>query len=447
MSFPRYELYKDSGVEWLGEVPEHWELKRLILLASINDDALPEDTDPDFEMDYLDIGSVVPGQTKLAATAIKFGSAPSRARRMVRNGDILISTVRTYLRAIAPIVHPPDNLIASTGFAVVRPKNGYSSIFLNYAVQSSNFIEEVIARSTGVSYPAINAHELGFIKLPLPQAKQDQECIGQFIATETAKIDALIEEQRRLIELLKEKRQAVISHAVTKGLNPEVSLRDSRVASFGFIPSHWSIRKVHALARVGNGSTPSRERIDYWDGGEYPWLSSTVVNQEEVNQADQFVTELALKECHLPKISPPAVLIGITGQGKTRGMATTLRFEATINQHMAAVVPRNTEIDIEFFRRVFDMLYIDLRTDSEGGGSTKGAITCEQIQNLRIALPPITEQIEIASWIQARNEEFVALVEQAESAIGLLQERRSALISAAVTGKIDVRNYTPKEAA
>lgn len=169
-----------------------------------------------------------------------------------------------------------------------------------------------------------------------------------------------------------------------------------------------------------------------------------MVNQEEVTQSDQFVTELALKECHLPKISPPAILIGITGQGKTRGMATTLRFEATINQHIAAVVPRTEETNIDFLMRVFDMLYTSLRTDSEGGGSTKGAITCEQIQSLRIALPPVAEQIEIASWIQARNEEFLGLIGQAESAIGLLQERRSALISAAVTGKIDVRAYMAK---
>jgi len=128
-------------------------------------------------------------------------------------------------------------------------------------------------------------------------------------------------------------------------------------------------------------------------------------------------------------------------------MATTLRFEATINQHIAYFVPRNGEIQVDFLRRVFDMLYVDLRTDSEGGGSTKGAITCEQIQNLRIAVPPVNEQFEIASWLKVKSDEFVALIEQAELAIGLLQEGRSTLISAAISGKIDVRNCTPKEAA
>src|ERR1019366_9096825 len=108
----------------------------------------------------------------------------------------------------------------------------------------------------------------------------EQTYIAGFLDSETAKIDALVEEQRRLIELLKEKRQAVITHAVTKGLNPDARMKDSGLASFGAVPSHWQIRKVHAIARVGNGSTPSRERPDYWDGGEYPWLSSTVVNQE-----------------------------------------------------------------------------------------------------------------------------------------------------------------------
>jgi xanthine dehydrogenase YagR molybdenum-binding subunit len=189
MSFPRYERYKDSGVEWLSELPEHWYLKRLILLASINDDALAEDTSPDFDMEYVDISSVTPGSKILAAESIKFGGAPSRARRIAKNGDILVSTVRTYLRAIAPVIDPPENLIASTGFAVLRPREHYSHVFLNHALQAASFIEEVIARSTGVSYPAINAHDLSFIKLPLPPSKQDQERIGLFLETETTKID------------------------------------------------------------------------------------------------------------------------------------------------------------------------------------------------------------------------------------------------------------------
>jgi type I restriction enzyme S subunit len=252
MSFPRYERYKDSGVDWLGEIPEHWDLKRLILLASINDDALAEDTNSDFEIEYVDISSVTPGSKILAAESMKFGDAPSRARRRVQNDDIIVSTVRTYLRAIAPINDPPDNLIASTGFAVIRPRQDCSSIFLNYALQASNFIEEVIARSTGVSYPAINAHELGFIKLPVPRLKQDQERIGRFLEMETAKTDALIEEQRHLIEVLKEKRQSVITYAVTKGLNHESPIKDSGIEWLGKTQQHWTSQRIGTIFREVN---------------------------------------------------------------------------------------------------------------------------------------------------------------------------------------------------
>ena len=425
MSFPRYERYKDSGVGWLGKVPENWQIFALKRIASLQSGETigPEAIEPVGEYPVYG-GNGLRGFT---STFTHNGNHALIGRQGALCGNVNYASGEFW---------------ASEHAIVVTPIQNADTTWLGELLREMNLNQYSIASAQ----PGLSVDNIRKLFIAVPTLPE-QQAIGRFLRHEMAKIDTLIEEQRRLIELLKEKRQAVISYAVTKGLEPEASLSDSGVASFGFVPSHWAIRKVHALAKVGNGSTPSRERFDYWNGGEYPWLSSTVVNQEEVTQAEQFVTELALKECHLPKISPPAVLIGITGQGKTRGMATTLRFEATINQHIAAVVPRTAEVNIDFLRPVFDMLYVDLRTDSEGGGSTKGAITCEQIQSLRIALPPIAEQIQIASWIQARNKEFAALIGQAESAIELLQERRSALISAAVTGKIDVRNYTSNEAA
>lgn len=155
--------------------------------------------------------------------------------------------------------------------------------------------------------------------------------------------------------------------------------------------------------------------------------------------ADQFVTADALKECHLPIVQPPAVLIGITGEGKTRGMATTLLFEATINQHLAYVKPDPALVTVGFLRRVFDKAYSYLRSESDGGGSTKGAITCEQIAELSVPVPPINEQEAIAAHLEIETQRMDRLAVKIEAAIARLAECRTGLITAATTGKIDVR--------
>ena len=213
MTLSRYPEYKDSGVEWLGEVPAHWDVVRQNTIASCNDEVLPDRTPEDYEIDYVEISGVEAGQGIIETSTLLFGNAPSRARRVVRDGDVLISTVRTYLRAIAQVKSPPKNMVASTGFAVLRPRR-IGSGFLGYACHAEGFVGEIISRSVGVSYPAINTSELTRLPLPLPSTSE-QTAIATFLDRETAKIDALIAEQEKLIALLKERRTALISAAVT----------------------------------------------------------------------------------------------------------------------------------------------------------------------------------------------------------------------------------------
>jgi type I restriction enzyme S subunit len=263
-------------------------------------------------------------------------------------------------------------------------------------------------------------------------------------------LDRLVAKKRELIERLKEKRTALISRTVTRGLPPAAAravgfpqdppLKPSGLGWLGEIPKHWKIKPVKYVARIGNGSTPSRDNPAFWEEGDYPWLNSSVVNRETVTQSEEFVTVLALAECHLPKIKPPAVLVGITGQGRTRGMASTLLFEATINQHLAYLKPLHPQAEVGFLRRVFDMAYSFLRSESDGGGSTKGAITCEQIGAMSIPVPPLSEQAAIAAYLDSETAKLDVLVAKVEETAERLQEYRAALITAAVTGKIDVRN-------
>lgn len=205
---------KPSGVRLLGEVPQHWEVKPIQWIASINDEVLPESTDADYEIEYVDIGSVNLSSGIERSEIHKFKDAPSRARRVVKNGDVIVSTVRTYLKAIAFVKEPPANMIVSTGFAVIRSKSGLKSNFAKFGLQSTNFIDEVISRSTGISYPAINASELAKIKIPLPPI-EGQIAICAYLDKQTLEIYSLISESKKIILLLQERRSALISAAVT----------------------------------------------------------------------------------------------------------------------------------------------------------------------------------------------------------------------------------------
>ena len=204
---------KPSGIKWLGEIPEHWEVKRLKYIATINDEALPETTDSSFEFTYVDISSVDPVAGVVARERMEFENAPSRARRIACDGDTIVSTVRTYLRAIAPIKEPTENLIVSTGFAVVRPRSVEAN-FLSYALRESGFVETVVARSVGVSYPAVNASDVATIPIPLPPTTE-QRVIADYLDRETAKIDRMVEKVEAAIERLQEYRTALITAAVT----------------------------------------------------------------------------------------------------------------------------------------------------------------------------------------------------------------------------------------
>lgn len=208
---------------------ENWPLIRLKYLATINDEALPENTDPDFEISYIDIGNVKSTGEIETPSNYAFADAPSRARRIVRNGDVVISTVRTYLQAIAPIENPPENLIASTGFAVVRPRpDMLNADFCKYCLRESAFLTEVEKRSVGVSYPAINSSELGDILIHTPPLSV-QPHIADYLDRETAHIDALIQANEKTITLLKERRSALITAAVTGEINVSENHADKEI--------------------------------------------------------------------------------------------------------------------------------------------------------------------------------------------------------------------------
>ncbi|MDZ4722073.1 MAG: restriction endonuclease subunit S [Roseiflexaceae bacterium] len=212
----------DRDVPWQSDLPSDWKCMPLKYLVTINQQTLAENTQENFRIKYIDIGNVDSDGEIIATEELEFGTAPSRARRVVQVGDVLVSTVRTYLKAIAFCHYKESTLICSTGFAVLTPLSNVDPKFLFYWIRSTYCIDEIVARSSGVSYPAINASEIGNLPFPILN-KAQQRRIAAFLDGKTAEIDDLVALKERQVALLMKKRQALISHAVTKGLDPHVT--------------------------------------------------------------------------------------------------------------------------------------------------------------------------------------------------------------------------------
>ena len=205
---------KPSGIDYLGDIPSHWEIKKLKFVANFNQNTLPEDTDGQFELKYIDIGNVSSVDGIKEIQYFNFSNAPSRARRIVKYGDIIVSTVRTYLRAITSIKEDYDNCICSTGFAVITPKDNFWQDFVVYAIENESFIAQIIANSQGISYPAINVSQLENLKLAFPSVKEQKEIVD-FLKTKLLEIDSIINKKQNIMQKLDTYKKSLIFEYVT----------------------------------------------------------------------------------------------------------------------------------------------------------------------------------------------------------------------------------------
>ena len=231
---------KASGIEWLGDVPEHWSIKPLKRWVRLNASTLGEKTDQDFEFRYLDIGSVKTGRLAKELERLRFANAPSRARRVLRRGDTIISTVRTYLKAIWYVNEEAADLIASTGFAVLTPGREVEPEYLGYVIQSSGFVNRVTANSIGIAYPAIAETVLGRFPVVMPPTLEEQQAILVHIKSESAPLDQAIEQALTEIKLIREYRDRQIADVVTG----QVDVR-------GWVPGPDDVVAEEDLAALG----------------------------------------------------------------------------------------------------------------------------------------------------------------------------------------------------
>ena len=306
------------------------------------------------------------------------------------------------------------------GTQVLKPKAGIDPLFFYYACEAI----ELPSRGYNRHFKALREQRISTPPL------QEQRDIGQALR----RIDdalSIQDEQLRTVQALK---RAAMHTLFTRGLRGEAQ----KGTEVGPVPESWDVVQLGSLGRIGNGSTPRKATSGYWAGGTYPWLTSAKVYDRNIVEAEQFVTELALTECHLPRIKPGAVLIAITGQGKTLGHCAVLGIEATINQHLAYIEVDTNTVHPSFVRGYLETQYNFFRQVGSGGGSTKGALTCAFLRGFPIPMPSVLEE----------QRRIVAVLDAIERKIDLhwrkravLEELFKALLHKLMTGEIRVGEF------
>jgi type I restriction enzyme, S subunit len=439
-----YEKYKESGVEWIGDIPEHWEsykLKRTVNIFgrigfrgyTIEDIVLEGEGAVTLSPSNIFEGKITyEHRTYLSWT--KYYESPEI---QIFNKDILFVKTGSTIGKVAIVENMPEPMTINPQLVVLKEINCCSE-FLTYLMNSDFYQFQVMGFRFGGSTPAMTQESLGKTQIVLPPL-DEQESIACFLDRKTSQIDALIAKKSALLEKLDEKRTALISHAVTKGLDSSVPMKNSGVEWLGDIPEHWEVSRIGFVADIGNGSTPNRSNESFWDQGSIPWLNSSKVNEQIICSASQFVTEDAVKQCHLPIVMPDSIVLAITGEGKTRGNVAICKIQTTINQHLAYISLVTKRVSLHFLFLYLQAMYEKIRTDSAGNGSTKGAITCQDVKGYKFPLPAVEEQEKIVNFLNHKTAEIVRQKAKVKEAIELLKEYRTALITNAVTGKIDVR--------
>ena len=439
-----YPSYKDSGVEWLGQVPEHWEVRRLKNWLGINNKTLPEDTDPEYTFRYVDIGSVSTGYLTETPKRLRFGNAPSRARRIVAHGDTIVSTVRTYLKAVWYADNLQEPLIASTGFAVLTPDKNTLPKFVSYICQSNPFTDLVTSESVGIAYPAIAETRLGTFSVCIPPLPE-QAAIAHFLDHATQRIQRHIQVKQKLIKLLEEQKQVIIHQAVTGQINvqtgqPYPVYKDSGVEWLERVPEHWEVLSLKRWVSTKITDGP-HETPDFLSAG-VPFLSAEAVCEVGLDFGRQrgFISQ-KVHEMYCRKCRPQRDDIFMCKSGATTGKVAIVETddEFSIWSPLALIRVDPRRVMPKLLLRVLQSRYLQGQVRDTWSYGTQPNLSMYAMERLVIALPSLDEQRAILEWLDSLLLGLYKASELARREINLLHEYRTRLIADVVTGKLDVR--------
>ncbi|RFF28890.1 MULTISPECIES: restriction endonuclease subunit S [unclassified Wenzhouxiangella] len=452
MSFPRYPEYKDSGVEWLGQIPCDWDVTRVKaashVIPSNVDKHSKADEEPVQLCNYTDVyyhDLVTPHMKFMSATA----SPAEVAKFALAPGDVVItkdSETADDIAVPAFVAESLPGVICGYHLAIIRPRQDTYGRYLHYLFHARYLRSYFEVQARGLTRVGISQSALGNAPIPQPQF-EEQKTIADFLDNETTKIDALIEEQQRLIELLKEKRQAVISHAVTKGLDPDAPMKDSGVEWLGAIPDHWSaVRLKHILAAEGGTMRPGPFGNQLKGDNFVEWSNYPVYNQATVISGDfercAYTTSQKFDELSGFHTRPRDLLVTSRGTIGRAAIVPDIARTGVVHPCLVRVRLDEGRVLSQFIKRIFqdtDLAQKQLRINSNS--TTIEVVYAGTLSEVWVPLPRLKEQNAILRAIKSRSEDLDEAIDEAQSLIGLLTERRSALISASVTGKIDVRNW------
>lgn len=431
MSLPRYREYKGSGIPWVGQVPAHWQVQPLLGVAT-------ERSEPNTGMRENNLLSLSYGRIVRKDIDSNDGLLPEsfETYQVVQRGDIILRLTdlqndKRSLRSAQVL----ERGIITSAYLALEPTRA-SSAFLAYLLRAYD-LSKVFYSMGGGLRQSMKFDDLKRMPIPIPP-EPEQTAIAAFLDRETDKIDALIAEQEKLIALLAEKRQATISHAVTRGLNPDAPMRASGVDWLGEVPAHWNVTPLKYLASFKSGGTPSKEKLEFWDG-DVPWASAKDLKSDRLSDTEDHITAVAVSQSAAELVPMQSVLVVVRGMILAKTFPVTFaEVPMAINQDLKAVIPGKHMTAQYLAWMLRGTARESLRRLDEAGHGTK-ALRMDAWGSMQMPLPPRPEQAEILDFIERETVRLDRLRDQAERAITLLKERRAALIAAAVTGQIDVR--------
>ena len=404
---------KDSGIPWIGEIPKNWEICPLKYLCSYNNETLPENTNGEYEFDYVDIGSVTYGKGIENYQHLKFSKAPSRARRLVKTGDIILSTVRTYLKATAQIPENVYPIVVSTGYLTLRANKQIIPNFLKYSVQQDAFISEIEAKSSGVSYPAINASEAVRTSVIVPPIEEQQR-IADFLDAKCAKIDSVRKNVESEIEALKQYKQSVITEAVTKGLDPDVEMKDSGIPWIGKMPKEWETPQLIFMCTMKAGDNLISNEIQ--QNGNYPVYGGNGIRGYYYRY----------------NISTKVILVG--RQGALAGNIHYIQKRIWATEHAIITKPiNNVQIKYLFYLlKAMNLNQYAYLTAAQPG------LAVNVILHKNGILPSLNEQRQIANYLDTKCSKIDSIIQKKQELLTNLDSYKKSLIYEYVTGKKEV---------
>jgi type I restriction enzyme, S subunit len=433
-----YPAMKDSGVPWLGKVPEHWDAASLRRYCRVFAGATPSRAKPEYwnggTIPWLASGDVNLRHITEARQFITEEGFSASSTKWIQPGSLVLALAGQG-RTKGMVATVECRATCNQSLAVIEPVPGKSHYrFLAYYLESRYL--DLRALVGDDLRDGLNLEHVRAISTPLPPLLE-QAAIVRFLDYADRRIRRYIRAKQKLIKLLEEQKQAIIHRAVTRGLDPNVRLTPSGVEWLGDVPEHWEVVKIGYRFRCGSGSTPDGQYRSQ-SSSELPWIKTGELRNENITESEEYVSLRGVQAHHLPVLPIDTVLVAMYGQGLTRGRTGLLKIEASINQACLAILPNRAAAIPEYLQYWMMSQYTFLRYLSESRNATQPNLNGQMIRDQKVLLPPIEEQRRLVSIIGRDTSECAKAIRIAADEIALLREYRTRLIADVVTGKLDV---------